>query len=80
MKIIGERIKPAWEAAERTLADGEWHPWPEVVDVMLASSDVIDKTCSNLIWGAARAGDLEWDGGWQHRDRRVRLAPNRGDL
>ncbi len=73
----GVRIAPAWVALTTWLADNGWQHHRTCVDVMLASSDLMRKTCSGLIWKGVRAGLLEQKDTYRgHGDDRriIRLA------
>lgn len=66
----GERLAPAWAAALKLLDDGRWHPWGDVLAVMLDASDLKPGTCSNLIYAGIREGVLDRHGRYSQRTRR----------
>lgn len=60
--LEGPRLRPAWIAATVALNDGNWHNRRDVIDAMLASSDVLPRTCAHILRQAAHADWLEKDG------------------
>lgn len=66
----GKRLAPAWTAALRLLDDGDWHPWNEVLEVMLEASDLLPSTCKGLVYGGVRNGALEKKGTYVQRFKR----------
>lgn len=63
----GERLAPAWTAAMKLLDDGEWHPWEEVINALLDSSDLLPSTCKGLVYSGLREGVLEKRGQYNQR-------------
>lgn len=66
----GERLAPAWNAVRKLLADGRWHPWPEVVSAMLASSDLQRHTCNNLLYAGIKNGHLDRQGKYSQKTKK----------
>lgn len=57
--LAGELIGPAWRDAWRTMADGQWHAAPEIIDAMCYRQRIVKITAVNLLRSARRAGVLE---------------------
>lgn len=65
----GERLAPAWTAAVALLKDGKWHPWDEVVRVMVNSSDLQQRTCTNLLYAALKHGHINRMGKYDRKKK-----------
>lgn len=74
----GQRLAPAWKAARRLVADGEWHDWQEVIDVMLKGSDLARKTCDGLLHKGIREGYLVRIGQYDQKAKRDERQVGRG--
>jgi hypothetical protein len=68
----GERLRPAWRAMLEALADGEWKPRGDLVEIGLAASDLRRGTVLTLLsQSSGEDGPLERKG--SHTTRRYRL-------
>lgn len=66
----GPRLAPAWSAATKLLADDRWHPWSEVMEVMLEASDLQSRTCANLIYAGMKNGFIVKTGNYSQRTKK----------
>lgn len=68
----GARLAPAWEAADRLLADGDWHTWDDLISAMLRASDITLKTCDGLLYQGVQYNHFVSTG--RGRSRKIRKA------
>lgn len=65
---LGERSKRAYDAitVESEYYDGQWHPWPDVIETMLAGSDLKPASCATILRCMAHKGEIMRHGTYRH--------------
>lgn len=79
---LGPRSQLAYRAVMNAgVWGGEWHRWRDVVDLMLASgTDILPRSCSNILAGMVAMGQAEARGAWsrRHDAREIRFIDDSG--